>query len=198
MTSTERIQLVGATAREVVDILREAGIGIRIASLPQLAKLIDLIGDDGDLIEVDQGSTRAASRSFGVVVPNTYYNVNVKRSALVLGAAVLDAMATGGLASAFVALMGLSKQAITKVDPRSGEYCCLIHCTKLDATGAAPDPQMLVDLLSGNGCPFVPLQCTLMVGKRCGADIRAMEVLFRSLENKGALRHSDEGWNVEF
>jgi hypothetical protein len=198
MTSTERIQLTGASARDVVDILREAGIGIRIASLPQLAKLVNLIGDDGDLVEVDQGSSRASARSFGVVVPNTYYNVNVKRSVLVLSAAILDAMATGGLASAFVALMGLSKQAIAKVNPRSGEYCCLIHCAKLHATGAQPDPQALVDLLSGNACPFVPLQCTLMVGERCGADIRAMGALFGSLEGKGILRHSSERWSMEF
>ena len=154
------------------------------------------MGEKKDKIETWSETPSLGPGRVGLIFPKYYYNVNVKRVSLSAAAAILDAVATFGLASASLSLSGLAKQGVAKLDTRSGEYCCLVHSAKLKQDQAEVSPEAVRTLVQGKPCPFVKLDCRLMREGVCNANGPDMASLFVALREKGALEEAGSQWSV--
>jgi hypothetical protein len=192
----DRIQLTHASEENILHNLQQQGICVDKSQIPLLLDIASLISDSDEQILPLSETPTLPTNAFGIIVPGTYYNINVTRACLLISAAILDAVATSGLASASLALSGLAKQGIAKLDTKFGEYCCLVHSAKLQNGQLEVKPEAVHGLIFGHPCPFVELNCRLMETNRCNASVLAIAELFQRLMEKGALHRHGDRWFV--
>jgi hypothetical protein len=192
----ERIDITDASEAEVVDRFHRLGINCDETNLSMILSLVDLMGATDDKIEKHVGFPHFPPGVIGFIVPVIHYNINVWRTSLIVAAAIFDALKTNGLISAGLALTGLAKQGIGKLDSTSGEYCCAVHSSKLQKTSKKISAAAVHKMIYGKHCPFAKLHCRLMQEKRCGSKVADIRSLFDSLEDKGALVKKRGEWRV--
>jgi hypothetical protein len=195
---SDRLQLMRASTGDAVNLFRECGVTLSDNQVVSLLTIIGLVGDPDDKIEIWNEVPNSPRGSMALILPNTYCNINVKQASLTAAAVILDALATSGLAIAALSLSGLAKQGVAKLDPESGEYCCLVHSVKRRDLGQAVTPQGVQGMISGKPCPFFQLHCRLMLESdcNCNATIEDIGGLFEELKEKGALNKQTDGWCV--
>lgn len=193
---TDRAILTNVEDDDVPRELRRFGISIEGKKFSDIAKIIERVGASDDNIESRIDYPKFPPGTIGLIIPLTYWNINVKRASIVSASALIDALATSGLLTAALALAGVPMQSIGRLNTDSGEYCCLVHSKKLQADEAPISPAIVHQFISGKPCPFAKFNCNLMRGAACNATIPAVEKLFDSLEKKGALEKKDSGWSV--
>ena len=197
MTS-ERVMLSDVTNHKISSQLERFGIALGNRDFSDITTIIEQFGDDDDHIETWTTYPRLPRDVIAFIVPTTHWNINVKKTSIVLAAAIIDALATGGLLSAGLSLTGMASRGIARLDADSGEFCCLVHSKKLQADEAPISPAIVHQFISGKPCPFAKFNCNLMRGAACDATVPAVEKLFDSLEKKGALEKKDSEWTIPF
>jgi hypothetical protein len=192
----DRLKLDGASEDELLACFRQMGIKTDSSRLANILCIVKIVGTSDETIESWFEYPRLPEGVIGFIIPTTYYNVNVKRTSLIVAAAIMDALATFGLASAGLAVSGLAKQGIAKLDTRSGEYCCAVQSAKLHEGGAHVTPQAVHRMIYGKPCPFLGLGCRLLRENTCNSAETDIKVLFESLEEKGAMVKKGDEWQV--
>ena len=129
-------------------------------------------------------------------MPNTFVDINVERGTLAIVGALLDYFVTAGIATTSLGLCGMLKPSISKLEPRTGEFCARAQVALLQGKKETVDPAAAVALVSSRPCPFSQLDCKLMKKTVCSATKTQFDQLFNSLEKKGALVRSLDEWSV--
>jgi hypothetical protein len=193
---TNRLILQKSSPDEVIECLGQIGVECVDRDVFHLLKLISLTGDPDDQVTIWTETPDLPPGTRGFLLANTFCNINVKRTSIIMAAIILDALLTNGLATAALHLGGSMKRGVAKIDPGSGEYCCLVHAGKARDAGAALTPDTVQQMISGKPCPFIELNCRLMRERICGAQLNDIDLLFQSLEEKGALERNDGNWII--
>ena len=117
-------------------------------------------------------------------------------SAFAIAAVALDALLTGGLAMGLAHLGGWAERGVAKINPESGEFCCLVHAVKARDSTEEVTPAVVHAMISGKKCPFVDLNCRFMQDNLCLSKESDIDVLFGSPEKKAALEKHYDRWTV--
>jgi hypothetical protein len=196
MSIDQRIIVSEGDDYDVRHAFSAAGVNADSRRVAQLLSLAVLIGKPDDEVESWVSTPKLPPGTIGMMMMKTYYNVNISRTSIAVAGALLDAVATAGLASAALAVTGMTKQSVARLDPLVGEYCNMVHVAKLGETKQAINPEAVATMISGKPCPFREAGCRLNKDGVCGADVAAIAANFRSLSDKGALETSGGQWSA--
>jgi len=192
-----RIILQNVVAEDLKDIFNKTlEIDMKDIEIKNVITLLNLLKDKDEHIETFIATPSLPEGMIGMMLLKTYYNINIKRTTFIITAAILDALMTRGLLTAFLSLLGVVKQAIGKINPKEGEYCVLLKAKHLKDNKFDINPKMVYSNMKDNECMIPKISCKFMKDNSCEITEFFANKIFSSLEEKGAIEKDGDNWKL--
>ena len=193
----DRIVLHNAEKDDIKKVIYEiTEIDEKYLNVDKIITLVDLLKGEDEHIKTFIETPSLPYGTIGLIFSKTYYNINIKRTTLVMAAAILDAFMTKGLLTAFLSLLGVMKQAIGKLDPKKGEYCVLIKAKHLKDKKFEINPKAVYSDMKNKECMLPKINCKFMKDNICKITELSIRDIFFSLEEKGAIEKDKDNWKL--
>lgn len=174
---------------EINSALSAGGLEIRI-NTEQLSLVINALNELTEEGEYARSEVRLPSfppGMIGMMVPSSFYHVNVKRASLWTVAILLDAWKTSGVATGLIAAHGGLKTAMCRVSPETGEYCNYMQAVDIQQSETPINTDSVAEKIINKPCPFPQVGCTHFQSNKCGISKDAITENLSVMEQKGAL-----------
>jgi hypothetical protein len=177
-----------ATLSRINSELKQMGAG-KIVSLSELhfvVSALKVIISDGESVSSEERLPTFPPGTIGLLIPNTYYHINVKRASL-YAASILAGLFTSGIATSLVAAHGGLKTALAILNRENGEFCNFVQATELQKAGVEIVAQAVSEKIAKKECPFKQIGCRYLTSGNCSIATSNVENNIASLQEKGAL-----------
>ena len=121
---------IDGTKKDAILALQRFGI----STAPEAEVLLDFIHsnpfllNENECIEIEERNTYPQNQKMmGLVLCDSSYYINLKKTTIILAALLLDIRLTEGLAATVLAVFGFSTNCICSINERTGEKCVLVE-----------------------------------------------------------------------
>jgi hypothetical protein len=147
--------------------------------------------EDGEGINVEVRYPNFPPWVIGMLIPETYYFVNIKLTTLAIIALILDINLTKGAASAALALLGESGNAFSHL--KGNERCILQYILEKQSKYF-----FVEQYLQEKTCKYMNLDCKLRSGDLCSYDKQKLLSHLHKMNGNKVLIEENDSYRIAF
>lgn len=182
---------IDGTKRDAILALQRLGI----STDHEAEVLLDFIHsnqyllNENECIEIEDNYTYPQNQNMmGLVLCDSSYYINLKKTTIILAAFLLDIHLTKGLAATALSLFGFSTNSVCSIDEHAGEKCILVETLlKKNKTG---DPSILSQ--HGGKCCDPLSSCVYREDEKCTCSEDNIIQIYRELCKKNIFKKHPE------
>ena len=122
-----------------------------------------------------------------------YLHLNVKNTALVTAALLLDAIITRGLAVGALAMAGRNLQCFANLSPKTGAFCNILTLEKIKKTDFPVPTNNVLTATATKDCPHSQIGCQHLKEGQCGITFEYVKKNLEHMAAQGILSLSLDG-----
>lgn len=137
--------------------------------------------------------------TISLLIPCTYYHVNVKKTTWMIIGLLLDLFITKGAITFSLSMLGAAGQTIHKLNPKNGEVCIYYQALTLKKKGGkeflTKDISIKID---GRNCSRPEFKCGYSQNGKCTIELGQVKEIFQKLKEIGAFSTTQNNkWRVK-
>lgn len=161
-----------------------------------MEKVVKMRNSPDEYIQTRMEIPQSLPNTLQFLIPRIYYHINIKKATWTMFGLILDLLLTKGVALTALALLGVTGQAIGKIEIENGEICNYYQVCALKHKEFKEED--IFNRISDRDCPYPDFECVYKRNDKCSIKISGLKRNFDRLREIGAISKTKSNkWRVE-